>query len=153
DRILGEALVFVRRPWLVAQFSEELDNLELVEKTGWRVRIKKAPPDLSVLRQVYEILAESDLQRTRFYRDVGDKIFRAPLIETSEASLLALGGFAEVGRSCMLVTTSESKVLLDCGLNLFARDSLGALPRLDVAAISMDDIDAVILTHAHIDHS
>jgi predicted metal-dependent RNase len=98
-------------------------------------------------------MEETVSERTRFYREVGDKIFRDKLIGEAEASLMTLGGFAEVGRSCMLLATQESKILLDCGINESARDSLLALPRFDIAAIGMDEIDAVVLSHAHLDHT
>jgi KH/beta-lactamase-domain protein len=153
DPVLGEATVFVKKPWMLAQVGEEFDSLELAEKTGWKVRIRKTPRDMSAISAVYRVLAETASERTRFFRDVGDKIFRDPLIDSAEASLMTLGGFAEVGRSCMLLSTPESKVLLDCGINPSARDSLAALPRLDVSGIGTDEIDAVVLTHAHIDHT
>ncbi|HXG07661.1 MAG TPA: MBL fold metallo-hydrolase, partial [Nitrososphaera sp.] len=153
DAVLGEAVLFVKKPWMLAQVGEDFDNIELAEKTGWKVRIRKAPRDMASITSLYKVLAETVLERTRFYREVGDKIFRDKLSSQTEASLMTLGGFAEVGRSCMLLSTSESKVLLDCGLNPSARDSLAAMPRFDVAGVAMEDIDAVILTHAHLDHT
>jgi predicted metal-dependent RNase len=53
----------------------------------------------------------------------------------------------------MLLETRESKIILDCGLNLSAKDSLGALPRFDITGIGMEDVDAVVLSHAHLDHT
>ncbi|HEV3432939.1 MAG TPA: MBL fold metallo-hydrolase [Nitrososphaera sp.] len=105
------------------------------------------------IETLYRILSETVGQRTRFYREVGDKIFRSKLTQQAEASLLTLGGFAEIGRSCMLLETRESKIILDCGLNLSASDSLTAIPRFDIAGISMEDIDAIVLSHAHLDHT
>jgi KH/beta-lactamase-domain protein len=153
DPVLGEATVFVRKPWMLAQVGDEFDNLELAGKTGWKVRVRKTPRDLSTVEAMYKVLSETVAERTRFFREVGDKIFRDPLIESSEASLITLGGFAEVGRSCALLSTPESRVLLDCGINPSAKDSLAALPRLDISGINTEEIDAVVLTHAHIDHT
>ena len=62
------------------------------------------------IETLYKILGETVSQRTKFYREVGDKIFRPKLTEQAEASLLTLGGFAEVGRSCMLLETGESRL-------------------------------------------
>lgn len=53
----------------------------------------------------------------------------------------------------MLLETRESKIILDCGLNLSAKDSLGALPRFDITGIGMEEVDAVVLSHAHLDHT
>lgn len=153
DPVLGETVVFAKRPWLLAQTGEEFDNIDLAEKTGWRVKVRRAPRSMEFVQYAYRVLGGTVAERTRFYREVGDKIFRDRLAESAEASLMTLGGFAEVGRSCMLLSTPESKVLLDCGINETARDSLLAYPRFDVAAAGMDEIDAVVITHAHMDHA
>jgi KH/beta-lactamase-domain protein len=153
DAVLGEAVLFVKKPWMLAQVGEDFDNIELAEKTGWKVRIRKAPQNIAPIEALYRTLDETVDERTRFYREVGDKIFRDKLNGSAEASLMTLGGFAEVGRSCILLITPESKVLLDCGLNLSAKNSLAAIPRFDVAGIGMEEIDAVVLSHAHMDHT
>jgi predicted metal-dependent RNase len=44
-------------------------------------------------------------------------------------------------------------VLLDCGINETAKDSLLTYPRFDVAGVGMDEVDAVVVTHAHMDHA
>jgi KH/beta-lactamase-domain protein len=150
DMVLGEAVVFAKKPWLLAPEGE---NFELAGKIGWKVRVRKAPQYMAPIETLYKILGETVSQRTKFYREVGEKIFRQKLTEQTEASLLALGGFAEVGRSCMLLSTRESRIILDCGLNLSAKDSLAATPRFDIAGIGMEDIDAVVLSHAHLDHT
>src|ERR671922_1772943 len=150
DTVLGETVVFARKPWILVQEGEDF---ELAEKIGWRVRVRKAPQNMAPIEILYKTLGETVSQRTKFYREVGDKIFRHKLSEQTEASLLTLGGFAEVGRSCMLLATRESKIILDCGLNLSAKDSLTATPRFDIAGIGMEDVDAVVLSHAHLDHT
>lgn len=153
DAVLGEAVLFAKKPWMLAQVGDDFDNIELAEKTGWKVRIRKAPQNMAPIESLYRTLGETVTERTRFYREVGDKIFRDKLSGQAEASLITLGGFAEVGRSCMLLATPESKVVLDCGLNTSAKDSLAAIPRFDVAGVGMEEIDAVVLSHAHLDHT
>jgi uncharacterized protein len=153
DAVLGEAALFAKKPSMLAQVGDDFDNIELAEKTGWKVRVRKAPHNMAPIAALYKTLGETVAERTRFYREVGDKIFRDKLSESAEASLMTLGGFAEVGRSCMLLVTPESKVVLDCGLNASAKDSLAAMPRFDVAGVGMEEIDAVVLTHAHLDHT
>ncbi|MCY1156955.1 MAG: beta-lactamase domain protein [Nitrososphaera sp.] len=150
DAVLGEAVIFARKPWTILREGGDVD---LTEKIGWKVRVRKAPQNMLPIETLYKILGETVSQRTKFYREVGDKIFRPKLTEQAEASLLTLGGFAEVGRSCMLLETRESKIILDCGLNLSAKDSLGALPRFDITGIGMEEVDAVVLSHAHLDHT
>src|ERR671910_288339 len=150
DAVLGETVIFARKPWTILREGGDVD---LTEKIGWKVRVRKAPQNMLPIETLYKILGETVSQRTKFYREVGDKIFRPKLTDQAEASLLTLGGFAEVGRSCMLLETRESKIILDCGLNLSAKDSLGALPRFDITGIGMEDVDAVVLSHAHLDHA
>jgi uncharacterized protein len=150
DAVLGEAVIFANKPWIILHAGGDFD---LTEKIGWKVRVRKAPQNMQPIERLYEILGKTVSQRTKFYREVGDKIFRPKLTEQAEASLLTLGGFAEIGRSCMLLETRESKIILDCGLNLSAKDSLAAVPRFDIAGIHMEEVDAVVLSHAHLDHT
>src|SRR5215216_43618 len=150
DAALGEAVIFAKKPWTILH---EGGDFNLTEKIGWKVRVRKAPQNMLPFETLYKTLSDTVSQRIKFYREVGDKIFRPKLTEQAEASLLTLGGFAEIGRSCMLLETRESKIILDCGLNVSAKDPLAATPRFDIAGISMEDIDAVVLSHAHLDHT
>jgi KH/beta-lactamase-domain protein len=66
--------------------------------------------------------------------------------------LFCLGGVKQVGRSCFIVVTPETKVMLDCGINPGEMSGLDAYPRLDWFNFDLDDLDAVVISHAHIDH-
>lgn len=57
------------------------------------------------------------------------------------------GGAREVGRSCLQVDTEQGRYLVDCGLNQGTGDKFP-----DLRGIDPGSIDAVFLTHAHIDH-
>jgi hypothetical protein len=52
----------------------------------------------------------------------------------------------------MLIETSESKVLLDGGIHPGVRNPPDCFPRLDWLTIGLEDIDAVVLSHSHLDH-
>ena len=69
-----------------------------------------------------------------------------------EVMLFCLGGVKQVGRSCFVVVTPESKVMLDCGINPGEMSSVNAYPRLDWFNFDLDDLDAIVISHAHIDH-
>jgi KH/beta-lactamase-domain protein len=69
-----------------------------------------------------------------------------------EVILCCLGGVKQVGRSCFIVMTRESKIMLDCGINPGEASGLNAYPRLDWFNFNLDELDAVIISHAHIDH-
>jgi uncharacterized protein len=69
-----------------------------------------------------------------------------------EVILFCLGGVKQVGRSCFVVMTNESKIMLDCGINPAEPEPLSAFPRLDFFNFNFDELDAVVISHAHIDH-
>ena len=74
------------------------------------------------------------------------------LTNKEEVILCCLGGVKQVGRSCFIVMTRESKIMLDCGINPGEALGLNAYPRLDWLNFDLDELDAVIISHAHIDH-
>jgi Cft2 family RNA processing exonuclease len=62
-----------------------------------------------------------------------------------------LGGADEIGASCVLVSTGGVKVLVDCGLR---PDAEGAAALPDLEALAQEGgPDAIVVTHAHLDHS
>jgi predicted metal-dependent RNase len=152
DPAIGEVTAMVED--LIREYSiSDQDNSILSEKTGWKFLIRRSPNDTELLEQINSILVRRANERVRFYKEVGEKIFRPRLNKRTEVSLVFLGGFNEIGRSCILVTTNESNVLLDCGINSFAGDILTFAPRFDVTGVNIDDIDCVVLSHAHLDHA
>jgi uncharacterized protein len=70
----------------------------------------------------------------------------------TEVLIYCLGGVRQVGRSCFVVVTPETKVMLDCGINPGEALGIDAFPRIDWFPFSLNELDAVILSHAHIDH-
>jgi uncharacterized protein len=153
DDALGEVAIYVQNPIKLSTSIED-NNYEIVDKTGWKLKFRRKPSDMSVVQFIHKILKQTSAERIQFYKDVGERIFRSKLGDSiAEASIIALGGFAEVGRSAILLSTHESKVLLDCGLNEFAKESINTLPRLDIAGNGINDLDAVVLSQAHLSHS
>ena len=154
DTAIGEASLDIKRPWLCKRGSKEFDHTEVTEQTGWRLRIKKAPTNPSnTIQTINYNLKVSSSDRAKQLTEIGDQIFRSKLVQKSEISLFTLGGFGQVGRSCMLLSTADSKVLIDCGINPGARTPAEAFPRMDWANITLDDLDAVVIGHAHLDHT
>ena len=154
DTTTGEVSIEVKRPWLCQRNAEEFNHTEVTEQTGWRLRIKKSTTKPSnTIKSINYQLKISSAERAKQLKSVGEEIFRPRLVQKSEVSLLTLGGFGQVGRSCMLLTTPDSKVLIDCGINPGARTPSEAFPRLDWANISLDELDAIVIGHAHLDHT
>ena len=58
------------------------------------------------------------------------------------------GAAAEVGRSCIMVESGKTRLILDAGIKLGETEMH---PVIDDSMLK--DVDAVILSHAHLDHS
>ncbi len=154
DTATGEVSIEAKRPWLLQRNSKEFDHTEVTEKTGWKIRIRKATKiQSSTIKAINYNLKIASTERAKQLKQVGEKIFRPKLTLKSEVSLFTLGGFGQVGRSCMLLTTAESKILIDCGINPGARSPVESFPRLDWANITLDELDAIVIGHAHLDHT
>ena len=154
DTTTGEVSIEVKRPWLCQRNVEEFNHAEMAEKTGWKIRVRKSTTKPSnTIQSINYQLKISAAERAKHLKQVGEQIFRPRLVQKSEVSLLTLGGFGQVGRSCMLMTTPDSKILIDCGVNPGAHNPSEAFPRLDWANITLDELDAVVIGHAHFDHT
>ncbi|MCL5067263.1 MAG: MBL fold metallo-hydrolase, partial [Thaumarchaeota archaeon] len=153
DAAVGEAILEARKPLLLTP-EKGFNPIEITDKTGWKIRIRKLPhiPCQSI-QNVNHTMSQSVSERSKFYRDVGENIFRPRLSTEAEVNIMTLGAFEEVGRSSIIVSTSESKLLLDCGIHPGAKNAWDAYPRLDWADIDLDELDAVIISHAHLDHT
>jgi KH/beta-lactamase-domain protein len=152
DDALGEITVEANSPKVLSQ-EAGFDLGNAMEKTGWKVKVRKAPHIQSTAIQnvYYTMKTESDI-REKFYRELGEAIFRPRLTSTEHVTIKTLGAFQEVGRSCLLVETAESKILLDCGIHPGSRYAWDAYPRLDWGDVSPGEIDAIVISHAHLDH-
>ncbi|MDH5200267.1 MAG: beta-CASP ribonuclease aCPSF1, partial [Candidatus Bathyarchaeota archaeon] len=91
-------------------------------------------------------------ERERFLRETGEAIFRPMFNSSGDVRVTFLGSSRHVGRSAILVRTRESSILLDCGINPGTSRPIGAYPRLDVEEFDLGRLDAVVVTHAHLDH-
>ncbi len=94
----------------------------------------------------------NNLERNQKFANKSDGNTGNRLFSKEEVMLFCLGGVKQVGRSCFIVVTPESKVMLDCGINPAEPEPLNAFPRLDWFNFNLDELDAVIISHAHIDH-
>ena len=152
DEVLGEVIVKAEKVGLVYGKSRSIYNKILVE-TGWRLNVVRAPPiESKTVNRVISYMLQQSSYRLNFLRSVGERIHRGVIYENRYVRITALGGFMEVGRSAILVETPESRVLLDVGINPAVVGTYNMYPRLDVEQLKLDELDAVIVTHAHLDH-
>jgi hypothetical protein len=154
DTATGEVSIEAKRPWLLQRDAKEFNHAEITEKIGWKLRIRKATTIPSrTIQTINANLKLTSAERSKQFKQIGDEIFRPRLAQKSEVSLITLGGFSQVGRSCMLLSTPESKILVDCGINPGAKHPMDSFPRLDFLDITLDELDAVVIGHAHLDHT
>ncbi len=152
DPSLGEVIIEAKKPGVVIGKNGEVLQ-EIIKKTRWRPRILRSPPIPSkIIAHMRHFLYSESKERERILRAIGERIFRPMVYEAGDVRLTALGGFRQVGRSAILVQTRESNVLLDCGINPGSTSSLNAFPRLDMPQFDLDALDAVVISHAHLDH-
>ena len=152
DPSLGEVIIEAKKPGLVIGKNGAVLQ-EIIRQTRWRPRILRSPPLPSkIISHMRHFLHSESKERERILRVTGERIFRPLIYEVGDVRITALGGFQEVGRSAILVQTRESQVLLDCGINPGASSPFDAFPRLDVPAFDLEMLDAVVITHAHLDH-
>jgi KH/beta-lactamase-domain protein len=176
DDTSGEVVLEVSRP----ESIDPNMIVEIARSTGWIAHTRRSPhiPSSSI-NIIHSTLKGSAKERTDFLQKLGKRIFRGPLVvggngngtshqhsgyvpasgkpqswstNKEEVMLFCLGGVKQVGRSCFIVVTPESKVMLDCGINPGEMSGLDAYPRLDWFNFDFDDLDAVVISHAHIDH-
>ena len=150
DPAIGEAYIFVNNFNAITELSQM--DIELVEKTGWKLIYRRASENMKLYRKIHDILRKNVDTRISFYKRLGERIFRAALYKPQEASIFCLGGFNEYSRCSTLVITNDSKVLIDFGIRQGFQNSPGYLPRLDFAEVGTEDIDAVVLSQGHLDH-
>ena len=152
DPSLGEVVIEAKKPGMVIGKNGGVLQ-EIIKQTRWRPRILRSPPIPSkIIAHMRHFLYSESKERERILRTVGERIFRPMVYAAGDVRITALGGFQEVGRSAILVQTRESNVLLDCGINPGSTNSLNAFPRLDIPQFDLDALDAVVISHAHLDH-
>lgn len=152
DPVVGEVIIEARKPGLVIS-KNGLTFQEIIKTTKWRPRVLRTPPISSkIIAHVRYYLYNEAEERKKILHDVGERIFRQPLHKGKELLITPLGGFQQVGRSAMLIRTRESMVLIDCGINPASTNPEEAYPRLDVEEFDVEALDAVVISHAHLDH-
>ena len=153
DDALGELTIYISNSYEMKNQIENTLLLDLISETGWKIKLRRSTVKLATIQFIDKVLDSSTDYRIKFYKEIGDKVFRPKLSSSCEASIVTLGGFGEIGRSCFLLVTKESKILLDCGINTHDEKPINYFPRFDMTGFTLDEIDAVIITHAHIDHT
>ena len=128
---------------------------EIKKTTLWTPQIQRTPAIKSqITESIREVLYANNNYRRKFLNDIGKKIYKEWNPEKVEewVRLTFLGGARQVGRSCLLLQTPNSKVLIDCGIDV-ASQGKDKFPYFDIPEFDIRELDAVIISHAHLDHA
>lgn len=127
---------------------------DIREKTLWVPLVRRTPAIKSkLIENVRAVLYEFSDYRRKFMDKIGHRIYDGWIREKKHEwiRLSFLGGGRQVGRSCLFLQTPESRVLLDCGIDV-AGNEANAYPMLEAPEFNINDLDAVIVSHSHLDH-
>ncbi|MBL7100744.1 MAG: beta-CASP ribonuclease aCPSF1 [Nanoarchaeota archaeon] len=150
----SRVIIEVEKPGLAIGKQGELLK-EIKTKTFWVPLIKRTPALRSkLIENIRYVLYENNDFRRKFLNKVGKRIYGGWTKKKRNEwiRLTFLGGAREVGRSCLLLQTPESRVLLDCGINVATTVEQKAYPTFDAPEFNLKELDAVIVTHSHLDH-
>ncbi len=154
DSQRGIVVIEAKRPGLV--IGKEGSILKDVKNQSfWIPQIQRSPAIQSkITESIRAVLYANNNTRKRFLNSVGKKIYKEWNPDKTEEWIRVtfLGGGRQVGRSCILLQTPGTKILMDCGMNP-AIKGRERFPYLDAAEFKINELDAIILSHAHLDHS
>ncbi len=132
-------------------------NLKEIQKqTLWSVTIKGTPPLKSnVVEAMRAVEYQESEYRRKFLNKVGKRIYggwqKGKIKGWARVTILGAGN--QVGRSAVYLQTTESRILFDCGISpAVPFGDPDEFPLLDSPDFKVEDIDAVVLSHAHMDH-
>jgi hypothetical protein len=140
------------KPEIVTADNRRLMNA-IKEETGWSVSLSRYPLIKSdIVKAIREMLYANSKFRKKLLNSIGEKIYNSNLEITDKywVRISALGGFRHVGRSAVLLQTPFSSVLMDCGIDV--SNSREPVPRIDAPEFDLSKLDAVVITHSHLDH-
>lgn len=149
----GEAHIYALRPGhIIGRGGVTLWGL--TKETGWKIVVHRAPAIRSqVMEKVNNFMYSDYNGRFKILSEMGNLLNRERIYESDWITVTPLGGFGEVGRSSILVETPNSKVIVDAGAKPGAKRLSEEFPAFYALGFDPEEIDAVILSHAHLDHS
>jgi KH/beta-lactamase-domain protein len=146
-------VIEAKKPGLV--IGKQGSILEEIKKTTlWTPQVQRSPAiKIQITENIREVLYANNNYRRKFLNEIGKKIYSEwnPDKMDEWIRLTFLGGARQVGRSSILLQTPISKVLLDCGIDVASQGS-DKFPVFDIPEFDINQLDAVIISHAHLDH-
>ncbi len=150
DHNRGEVIIESVKPGLVIG-KKGVNLRDIRANTFWQPKTIRTPPIESKTIQLIRSMLKTERKTQKdIFLTIGKRIHRTPLFNDLSIRLTALGGYREVGRSCSILQTKDSCVMIDCGMNVGSQHD--KFPYFDVPEFSLRDLDAIIISHAHMDH-
>ena len=152
DRCFKEVLIQCDDPGAALGKRGAIKN-RLMDEIGWIIIIERTPPlESKTTHDIRGYRKAHWEERRKRLKEIGLNIFRPKRPGGNWVRLTALGSYREVGRACHYITTNESRVMVDVGVNI-ASDT-DPMPYFNAPeALPLEKLDAVVLTHAHLDHA
>jgi KH/beta-lactamase-domain protein len=127
---------------------------DIRKKTMWTPQVQRSPAIKSqITENIRSVLYANNSYRRKFLNEIGKKIYQEWNPEKMDGwvRLTFLGGARQVGRSSMLLQTENTKILIDCGIDV-ASSGKDKFPVFTIPEFDISQLDAVIISHAHLDH-
>ncbi len=151
DTAFSEVVIESMKPGLVIGKGGSTSKA-IIQQTNWTPDILRKPTtEGTYLQKIRGLIYKNSAERKKNMASVSDQIYAPKKSQKDWIRFCALGGFREVGRSCILVETANSKVLLDCGINPAKKSE--EYPMLETLGFPLDELNAVVISHAHTDHA
>ena len=151
----SSVIIEAKKPGLVIGKQGSI-LFDVKKSTFWSPSVRRSPIIASkITEKVRSVLYANNTYRRKFLNDVGKKIYNEwnPDKMDMWVRVTYLGSGRQVGRSCLLLQTPNSKVLLDCGINPAISDGPEKFPYLNIPEVGdLNSISAIVLSHAHLDH-
>ncbi len=151
DAAIGECTIECKDP-VIGVGKRGVHLKEIRDAIGWVVKITRASRmesktihDVKVFRNIHSKERKKVLER------IGKSIYRPKRQSEEWVRLTALGAYGEIGRACHLITTNESRVIVDVGAKPGREEE--SMPYFSAPEmLPLNKIDAVVITHSHLDH-
>ncbi|BFI73356.1 ribonuclease J [Nanoarchaeota archaeon] len=141
---------------VIETYEPEKIDLNIIntlrKETLCSIYIQRAPLKSSkIINVVRSYLHKNSLYKSQFLNYVGERILEKKPEKLNHYRIIFLGASREVGRSSFLLQTKESNILMDCGLGV-GNYSEDRYPFLNIPEFDIQNLDAVVISHAHLDH-
>jgi KH/beta-lactamase-domain protein len=148
----GEVVIEAEKPGAVIGRSGATLR-EITGEVGWTPEVVRTPPiESATISNVRNFLKQEREDRRQILERVGRGIHREQLADEQWVRITTLGCCREVGRAAFILSTAETRILVDCG-DKPGSDDTPYLQVPEALGAGANSIDAVVLTHAHLDHS